>query len=162
VRNSFWASGWRLCSINAFFDDFQRLNTQYGVSIPLILMNSFNTDEEISRVLVKYQNVEVKVECFQQTKHLRIDKETLLPIVKTLDPKEGWEGWDKNSYLHYRARQVKAENLLITHASENAELNRHSRPISSPLPTDVLSRRHEIRVRLSGVSSVYSQLTHWD
>lgn len=55
-------------------------------------MDSFNTDEEMQQVLIKYANVEVDILRFQQTKHPRVNKETLLPIVKTLDMRNGTEG----------------------------------------------------------------------
>ena len=55
-------------------------------------MDSFNTNEDMQKVLVKYANVKVDILRFQQTKHPRLNKETLLPIIKTLDMKSGHEG----------------------------------------------------------------------
>lgn len=52
-------------------------------------MDSFNTDEDMQRILVKYSNVEVDIHRFQQTKHPRLNKETLCPIVTSLDMKNG-------------------------------------------------------------------------
>ncbi|XP_067942276.1 UTP--glucose-1-phosphate uridylyltransferase-like [Watersipora subatra] len=71
----------------------EKLNKSYGVNIPLVLMDSFNTNEDMQKVLVKYSNVEVDILRFQQTKHPRLNKETLLPIVKSLDLKAGHDGW---------------------------------------------------------------------
>jgi len=68
------------------------LNNKYEATIPLVLMNSFNTDEEMQRVLVKYESVNVLIEIFQQTKHPRLNKETLLPIINNLDMQSGSEG----------------------------------------------------------------------
>lgn len=55
-------------------------------------MDSFNTNEDMQKVLVKYANVDVEILRFQQTKHPRLNKETLLPIVKSLDLKSGYDG----------------------------------------------------------------------
>lgn len=38
---------------------FQTLNKAYGVDVPLVLMNSFNTEEDTKKVLKKYANVKV-------------------------------------------------------------------------------------------------------
>ena len=67
----------------------QKLNSSYGVNIPQVLMDSFNTDEDMARILVKYSNVDVDIHRFQQTKHPRLNKETLCPIVTSLDMKNG-------------------------------------------------------------------------
>lgn len=52
--------------------------------ITRVLMNSFNTDEDTAKVLRKYANVQVDVQTFCQSRYPRIDKETLMPIVKDL------------------------------------------------------------------------------
>ncbi|CAP35745.2 Protein CBG18265 [Caenorhabditis briggsae] len=66
-------------------NNFQTLNKTYGVDVPLVLMNSFNTNEDTSKVLKKYSNVKVSVHTFSQSQYPRINRETLLPIVKSLD-----------------------------------------------------------------------------
>lgn len=60
--------------------------------VPLVLMNSFNTDEDTAKVLRKYRHVQVPVRTFNQSRYPRINKETYLPIAKSLvdsDP-EAW------------------------------------------------------------------------
>lgn len=37
----------------------KHLNQQYGSDVPLVLMNSFNTDEDTQKVIKKYQGVQV-------------------------------------------------------------------------------------------------------
>lgn len=37
----------------------QHLNKTYGSSVPLVLMNSFNTDEDTQKVVRKYQGFQV-------------------------------------------------------------------------------------------------------
>ncbi|KAG0410091.1 hypothetical protein HPB47_012803 [Ixodes persulcatus] len=63
------------------------LNRTYNSTMPLVLMNSFNTDEDTSKVLRKYKGFPVKIYTFLQSRYPRINKETLMPIASTLiDP----------------------------------------------------------------------------
>lgn len=43
------------------------LNNNYGTSIPLVLMNSFNTNADTEKVLRKYQQVNVEIVTFMQS-----------------------------------------------------------------------------------------------
>ena len=63
----------------------QFLNRTYNVSVPLVLMNSFNTDEDTKKLLKKYTNVDVTVNSFCQSRYPRINKETFQPIAKNVD-----------------------------------------------------------------------------
>jgi len=47
---------------------FQHLNKTYGVDVPLVLMNSFNTDEETKQVLRKYKHIKVSAHTFTQSR----------------------------------------------------------------------------------------------
>ncbi len=73
-----------VCNGQSFLDmavnQVQFLNTKYGVDVPLILMNSFNTDEETKRVLSRYEGRHVQIITFLQACYPRIDKSTLMPI----------------------------------------------------------------------------------
>ncbi|BHF58254.1 UTP--glucose-1-phosphate uridylyltransferase [Sparganum proliferum] len=64
----------------------EKLNTKYGCNIPLVLMNSFNTQEETAKVLHKYKNVNVEVHTFMQSMYPRLNRESFMPIVKSVDP----------------------------------------------------------------------------
>ena len=59
---------------------FQHLNNQYNVNVPLVLMNSFNTEEETTKTVRKYKNINIKIHCFNQSRHPRIVKESLTPL----------------------------------------------------------------------------------
>lgn len=61
------------------------INDKYGVNVPLILMNSFNTHQETLKIINKYTEHNVTVETFNQKMFPRIDKDTLLPIPQTAD-----------------------------------------------------------------------------
>ncbi|RWS25544.1 UTP--glucose-1-phosphate uridylyltransferase-like protein [Leptotrombidium deliense] len=68
------------------------LNKQYDAEVPLVLMNSFNTDEDTQKVLRKYRGCRIKIYTFMQSRYPRINKESLMPIVSTLNTSET-EGW---------------------------------------------------------------------
>jgi UTP--glucose-1-phosphate uridylyltransferase len=42
-------------------------------------MNSFNTDEDTARIIQKYQNHNINILTFNQSRYPRVDKESLLP-----------------------------------------------------------------------------------
>ena len=58
------------------------LNKTYDVDVPLVLMNSFNTDEETQKVVKKYSGFRVNILTFNQSCYPRLSKESLLPIAK--------------------------------------------------------------------------------
>ena len=57
----------------------EHLNSEYGVDVPFILMNSFNTDDDTARIIQKYQNHNITILTFNQSRYPRVDKESLLP-----------------------------------------------------------------------------------
>ncbi|XP_054723678.1 UTP--glucose-1-phosphate uridylyltransferase-like [Uloborus diversus] len=70
----------------------EHLNKTYDTDVPLVLMNSFNTDEETHKVLPKYRGLRIKIYSFNQSRYPRLNKESLLPIGRSLrdpDP-ESW------------------------------------------------------------------------
>lgn len=67
------------------------LNQAHRSNVPLILMNSFNTDEETKKIIQKYANHEVNIVTFNQSRYPRISKESLLPLPTHYDDdKELW------------------------------------------------------------------------
>jgi len=60
----------------------EHLNSKYNVNVPFILMNSFNTDEDTARIIQKYQNHNINILTFNQSRYPRVDKESLLPVPK--------------------------------------------------------------------------------
>lgn len=61
----------------------EHLNRKYGVNVPFVLMNSFNTDDDTSRIIKKYEGHNVDIITFNQSRYPRISKESLLPIPRT-------------------------------------------------------------------------------
>ncbi|VDN98389.1 unnamed protein product [Rodentolepis nana] len=74
-----------LTFLDLTIQQIENLNNTYGCNIPLVLMNSFNTQEETAKVLKKYQKVNVEIETFVQSMYPRLNRESLLPIVKQID-----------------------------------------------------------------------------
>jgi len=44
------------------------LNKEYNANVPLVLMNSFNTDEDTDKILRKYTHVNIEIHTFNQSK----------------------------------------------------------------------------------------------
>lgn len=55
------------------------LNKRYDCDVPLVLMNSFNTNSDTLNLIRKYKDRKVKIYTFMQSKYPRINKETLMP-----------------------------------------------------------------------------------
>ena len=66
----------------------QHLNNTYNCKVPLVLMNSFNTDEDTQKVLRKYTGFNVKIYTFNQSQYPRINRETLTPVAKSMNPND--------------------------------------------------------------------------
>lgn len=58
------------------------LNKTYDADVPLVLMNSFNTDDETQKLIQKYAGFRVTIKTFNQSCYPRINKESLLPSAK--------------------------------------------------------------------------------
>jgi len=73
---------------NTFLDltvqQIEHLNKAFNADVPLVLMNSFNTDEETKKILQKYKHHRVHIHTFNQSRYPRINKESLLPVAKTM------------------------------------------------------------------------------
>jgi UTP--glucose-1-phosphate uridylyltransferase len=66
------------------------LGEGHGVDVPLLLMNSFNTDEDTAAVLHKYAGCATTIKSFNQSKFPRMYRDTMQPAPKTYGDKEGW------------------------------------------------------------------------
>ena len=50
------------------------LNKKYSANVPLVLMNSFNTDEDTHKIIRKYSGFNVSIHTFNQSRYPRINK----------------------------------------------------------------------------------------
>ncbi|KAI4891252.1 hypothetical protein NFI96_014088 [Prochilodus magdalenae] len=83
---------------NTFLDltvqQIEHLNKTYNTDVPLVLMNSFNTDEDTRKILQKYTHHRVKIHTFNQSRYPRVNKESLLPVAKDMGlAGESADGW---------------------------------------------------------------------
>ncbi|CAG5127417.1 unnamed protein product, partial [Candidula unifasciata] len=70
----------------------EHLNKIYGVDVPFVLMNSFNTDDDTQKILRKYSQIQVSIFTFNQSRYPRINRDTLMPVPRSFaeDSIEGW------------------------------------------------------------------------
>lgn len=60
----------------------ETLNKTYKADVPLVLMNSFNTDEDTEKIIRKYKGFQVKIYTFNQSCFPRISRDSMLPIAR--------------------------------------------------------------------------------
>ncbi|KAJ5225042.1 hypothetical protein N7468_006267 [Penicillium chermesinum] len=69
----------------------EHLNHSFGVNVPFVLMNSFNTDQDTQSIIKKYEGHNVDIITFNQSRYPRINKDSLLPAPKSYDsPLQDW------------------------------------------------------------------------
>ncbi|XP_050431133.1 UTP--glucose-1-phosphate uridylyltransferase-like [Adelges cooleyi] len=71
----------------------EHLNKKYNVNVPLVLMNSFNTDKDTEQIIRKYKGLQVEIYTFNQSCFPRFSKESLLPIAKDCNIDGNIEAW---------------------------------------------------------------------
>lgn len=71
----------------------EHLNKTYNANVPLVLMNSFNTDEDTEKIVRKYQGFRVQIYTFNQSCFPRISRESFLPVAKDFDVTKDIEAW---------------------------------------------------------------------
>ncbi|GLG93244.1 hypothetical protein R5R35_006552 [Gryllus longicercus] len=71
----------------------EHLNKTYKANVPLVLMNSFNTDEDTQKIIRKYKGLQVEIYTFNQSCYPRINRDSLLPVPKTCNVNENMDAW---------------------------------------------------------------------
>lgn len=71
----------------------EHLNKTYDANVPLVLMNSFNTDEDTEKIIRKYKGFRVQIHTFNQSCFPRISRESFLPIAKDIATEKDIEAW---------------------------------------------------------------------
>ena len=59
---------------------------RYDTDVPLVLMNSFLTEEDTEKIIRKYSSFRVTIKTFKQSCYPRITRDTLMPA-----PRSGME-----------------------------------------------------------------------
>lgn len=69
----------------------ESLNKKYGCNVPLLLMNSFNTHDDTSKIVEKYSNSNIEIHTFNQSQYPRVVVEDFMPLpCKGHAGKDGW------------------------------------------------------------------------
>ncbi|KAH3670494.1 hypothetical protein OGAPHI_001009 [Ogataea philodendri] len=69
----------------------EHLNTTYDTDVPLLLMNSFNTNDDTQVIVRKYQGHRIRIRTFNQSRYPRVFKDSLLPVPQSYDDKlDAW------------------------------------------------------------------------
>jgi len=82
-----------LTSLDMTVQQIEHLNNTYNTDIPLLLMNSFLTEEDTNKIIRKYSGFRVKIKTFTQSCYPRINKESLMPIARTCSPDDNMDAW---------------------------------------------------------------------
>ncbi|QEU58111.1 Ugp1 [Kluyveromyces lactis] len=80
---------------NTFLDlsvrQIEYLNRQYDSDVPLLLMNSFNTDADTEHLIKKYSANRIRIRSFNQSKFPRVLRDSLLPVPQSFnDALDSW------------------------------------------------------------------------
>eukprot|EP01130_Rhizamoeba_saxonica_P010927 TRINITY_DN4512_c0_g1_i1.p1 TRINITY_DN4512_c0_g1~~TRINITY_DN4512_c0_g1_i1.p1 ORF type:complete len:509 (-),score=109.02 TRINITY_DN4512_c0_g1_i1:33-1526(-) len=77
--------------LDLIIKQLQYLNKTCDSEIPLILMNSFNTHEDTTTLLERYESMDISIIPFNQSKYPRVNADSLLPTASTpTDDNEHW------------------------------------------------------------------------
>lgn len=69
----------------------ENLNAKYGCNVPLLLMNSFNTHDDTSKIIDKYSKSNVEIHTFNQSQYPRLCADDFVPLpCKGKTDKDGW------------------------------------------------------------------------
>merc|ERR1711892_207170 len=71
----------------------EHLNKKYDANVPLVLMNSFNTDEDTMKIIRKYSGFNISIKTFNQSRYPRINKDSLTPVAKSCQIEDDIEAW---------------------------------------------------------------------
>merc|ERR1712088_1201842 len=69
------------------------LNKKHGSNVPLVLMNSFNTDEDTMKIIRKYSGFKVQIRTFNQSRYPRINRESLMPVARSCKTEDDINAW---------------------------------------------------------------------
>lgn len=98
----------------------QHLNRTYKVNVPLVLMNSFNTDEDTEVIIRKYRNLQIEIHTFNQSCFPRINRDSLMPIAKNGLVQNNMEAWYPPGHGDFYA-SFKSSGLLDRFLKEGRE-----------------------------------------
>jgi UTP--glucose-1-phosphate uridylyltransferase len=68
----------------------EELNNEYDVDVPLVLMNSFQTDTPTKKMIEKYKGKRVTIHTFTQSRYPLLYKDTLSPLSDCQSNPDSW------------------------------------------------------------------------
>ncbi|KAL0396334.1 UNVERIFIED_CONTAM: UTP--glucose-1-phosphate uridylyltransferase [Sesamum calycinum] len=81
---------WRLGNYHGVYWS-KTLNAKYGCSVPLLLMNSFNTHDDTAKIIEKYAKSNIEIHTFNQSQYPRLVMEDFTPLpCKGNTGKDAW------------------------------------------------------------------------
>lgn len=90
----------------------QHLNKTFNADVPLVLMNSFNTDEDTKKILQKYTHHRVKIHTFNQSRYGTFPHDLLIHPLFTV-PWYSQIGYDSTKSSHGVNRTWKIKLTLL-------------------------------------------------
>ena len=88
------------------------LHKKYSANVPLVLMNSFNTDEDTHKIIRKYSGFNISIRTFNQSCYPRISKESMMPVAKSARIEDDQGKSRKNLLLDIFIGSVRALSQL--------------------------------------------------
>lgn len=80
-----------LTFLDLIVKQIEALNAKFGCSVPLLLMNSFNTHDDTLKIVEKYANSKIDIHTFNQSQYPRLVTEDFVPLpCKGNSGKDGW------------------------------------------------------------------------
>eukprot|EP00268_Persea_americana_P058489 TRINITY_DN7076_c0_g1_i13.p1 TRINITY_DN7076_c0_g1~~TRINITY_DN7076_c0_g1_i13.p1 ORF type:complete len:380 (+),score=49.30 TRINITY_DN7076_c0_g1_i13:141-1142(+) len=80
-----------LTFLDLIVTQIESLNTKYGCSVPLLLMNSFNTHDDTLKIVERYSKSNIDIHTFNQSQYPRLVAEDFIPFpCKGQTDKDGW------------------------------------------------------------------------
>nr|AAL99192.1 UTP:alpha-D-glucose-1-phosphate uridylyltransferase [Solanum tuberosum] len=80
-----------LTFLDLIVKQIEAFNAKFGCSVPLLLMNSFNTHDDTLKIVEKYANSNIDIHTFNQSQYPRLVTEDFAPLpCKGNSGKDGW------------------------------------------------------------------------
>ncbi len=97
--------------LDLILEQLTYLNKEFGVNVPLYLMNSFYTHPEIEEYL-KNKDFPVAIHSFMQSKFPRLDKNSGEPLALKINSKEAWYPPGHGDIFHCLQNQGLLDEML--------------------------------------------------
>lgn len=101
----------------------ESLNKTYGADVPLVLMNSFNTDEDTEKIIRKYKGFQLKIFTFNQSCFPRISRDSMMPVTKDYDIEKNMEALVICDWIQFSPLFCDALDFLSEISISNAPLS---------------------------------------